>query len=185
MPTRRRIPGFFATLRGAMSDIPSSQPVTNELNWVLDFNDRVRRLKAIIDSARPQISQLVAGTLPENLDRAIAAEELRRWREQVNSQCARDAGFAYQAYVRLKLASVRAFGAALIVKLRGASAAIAAVARGRRDHRRLGDPQGHRLRARRLQRTGIRARRRRIECRPGSAICWPSTSNTASGGCIS
>ncbi len=105
-----------------MSDIPSSQPVTNELNWVNDFNDRVRRLKAIIDSARPQISQLVAGTLPDNLDRAIAPEELRGWREQVNSQCARDAGFAYQAYVRLKLASVRAFGATLIVKLRGADA---------------------------------------------------------------
>ena len=46
--------------------------------------------------------------------------ELRAWREQVNSQVVRDAGFAYQAYVRLKLASVRAFGAQLIVKLRGA-----------------------------------------------------------------
>jgi len=30
-----------------------------------------------------------------------------------------DAGFAYQSYVRLKLASVRAFGAALITRLRG------------------------------------------------------------------
>ena len=38
----------------------------------------------------------------------------------MNSQVARDAGFAYQAYVRLKLASVRAFGAQLIVRLRGA-----------------------------------------------------------------
>ena len=54
------VPGFFATLRGAMSDIPSSQPVTDELGWVLDFNDRVRRLRAIIDSARPHVSELVA-----------------------------------------------------------------------------------------------------------------------------
>src|SRR6202030_2640498 len=52
----------------------------------------------------------------------ISADELRAWREQVNSQVARDAGFAYQAYVRLKLASVRAFGGQLIVKLRGAPA---------------------------------------------------------------
>ena len=103
-----------------MSDIPSSQPVTNELNWVNEFNDRVRRLRAIIDSARPQVSRLVAGVLPETLDRATTAQEVRDWREQVNSQVARDAGFAYQAYVRLKLASVRAFGAQLIVKLRGA-----------------------------------------------------------------
>ena len=40
----------------------------------------------------------------------------------MNDQVARDAGFAYQAYVRLKLASVRAFGAQLIVKLRGVPA---------------------------------------------------------------
>lgn len=119
MPSRQRMPRFFATLRGAMSDIPSSQPVTNELNWVNEFNERVRRLKAINDSARPQVSRLVAGVLPETLDRATTAQEIRGWREQVNSQVARDAGFAYQAYVRLKLASVRAFGAQLIVKLRG------------------------------------------------------------------
>jgi patatin-related protein len=115
------MPGFFATLRGALSDIPSSQPVTDELNWVVDFNDRVRRLRAIIDSARPQISQLVSTVLTARFDRPISSNELRGWREQVNSQVARDAGFAYQAYVRLKLASVRAFGAELIVKLRGVS----------------------------------------------------------------
>jgi patatin-related protein len=55
-------------------------------------------------------------------DRPISTDDLRGWREQVNSHVARDAGFAYQAYVRLKLASVRAFGAELIVKLRGVPA---------------------------------------------------------------
>ncbi len=57
-----------------------------------------------------------------SFERSISPQELRTWREQVNSQVVRDAGFAYQAYVRLKLASVRAFGAQLIVKLRGGSA---------------------------------------------------------------
>jgi patatin-related protein len=116
---RRKMPGFFATLRGAMSDIPASQPVTDELSWVVDFNDRVRRQRGIIDSARPQISQLVAKVITASFDRPIGSNELRAWREQVNAQVARDAGFAYQAYVRLKLASVRGFGAQLIVKLRG------------------------------------------------------------------
>jgi patatin-related protein len=122
MPSRQRMPRFFATLRGAMSDIPSSQPVTNELNWIVEFNDRVRRLRAINDSARPQVSRLVSSVLPETLEGAVTAPEVRAWREQVNARVARDAGFAYQAYVRLKLASVRAFGAQLIVKLRGAPA---------------------------------------------------------------
>jgi patatin-related protein len=119
MPVHRPPPGFFATLRGAMSDIPAAQPVTDELDWVVQFNDRVRSLRAIIDSARPHVSQLVAGIIPPDFNRAIATDELAGWREQVNSQVARDAGFAYQSYVRLKLASVRAFGAQLIVKLRG------------------------------------------------------------------
>jgi patatin-related protein len=117
-----QVPGFFSTLRGAMSDIPSSQPVTDELGWVVDFNERVRRLKAIIDSARPHVSELVTKVVTASFDSAITAQELKAWREQVNNQVARDAGFAYQAYVRLKLASVRAFGAKLIGKLRGGPA---------------------------------------------------------------
>jgi patatin-related protein len=121
-PARLEVPGFFATLRGAMSDIPSSQPVADELSWVIEFNERVRRLRAIIDSARPHISELVTNVVTASFERPILSQELRTWREQVNSQVVCDAGFAYQAYVRLKLASVRAFGAQLIVKLRGGSA---------------------------------------------------------------
>ena len=94
----------------------------DELTRVLEFNDQVRRLRAIVDSARPQIDQLVSNVVTTTFDRPIASAQLRAWREQVNSHVARDAGFAYQAYVRLKLASVRAFGAELIVKLRGVPA---------------------------------------------------------------
>ena len=118
----RAIPGFFATLRGALSDIPSSQPVTDELAWVSEFNEQVRRIKAIIDSARPQIDRLVARVIPDTLDQPVAASQLRAWREQVNAHVPRDAGFAYEAYVRLKLASVRAYITGLIVKLRGVAA---------------------------------------------------------------
>jgi len=120
MPPRRRPPGFFAMLRGAIADIPGSQPVTDELNRVVEFNERVRRLRAIIASARPQIGDLVAKVIPARLDRAISEHELRAWREEINRRVAQDAGFAYQAYVRLKLASIRAFAAQLIVKLRDA-----------------------------------------------------------------
>jgi patatin-related protein len=122
LPRQQASPGFFATLRGALSDIPSSQPVIDELTRVLEFNDQVRRLRAIVDSARPQIDQLVSKVVTTTFDQPMASAELRAWREQVNAHVARDAGFAYQAYVRLKLASVRAFGAELIVKLRGVSA---------------------------------------------------------------
>jgi patatin-related protein len=117
----RAVPGFFTTLRGALSDIPSSQPVAEELNRVIEFNEQVRRLRAIIDSARPHISELVNKVVTSPFDSALSSQDLRRFRERVNAQVAVDAGFAYQAYVRLKLASVRSFGAELIVKLRGVS----------------------------------------------------------------
>jgi patatin-related protein len=123
LPRSDNVPGFFATLRGALSDIPSSQPVTDDLARVVEFNDQVRRLRAIIDSARPQVGELVTNVVTATIfERTISTDELRGWREQVNAHVARDAGFAYQAYVRLKLASVRAFGAELIVKLRGVPA---------------------------------------------------------------
>ena len=115
----QQVPGFFSTLRAALSDIPSTQPVTEELTRVGEFNDQVRRLRAIIDTARPHVSELVGKFVSIAFDRPISGEDLRVWREQVNSHVASDAGFTYQAYVRLKLASVRAFGAELILQLRG------------------------------------------------------------------
>jgi patatin-related protein len=93
--------------------------VADELGRVVEFNERVRRLRAIVESARPQVSELVNKVVTAAFDRPNSSEDVRAWREQVNAHVARDAGFAYQAYVRLKLASVRAFGAELIVKLRG------------------------------------------------------------------
>ena len=69
-PRRQQVPGFFATLRGALSDIPSSQPVTDELAWVVEFNDQVRRLRAIIDSARPACRR--AGDQGRDQPRSIA-----------------------------------------------------------------------------------------------------------------
>jgi patatin-related protein len=120
-PVRREVPGFFATLKGAMSDIPRNQPVTDELGWVFAFNDEVRQLNAIIDGARPSIHRLLARIIADPLDRPANADQIRAWREKANAHVAQDAGFAYQGYVRLKLASVRRFVAGLIAEMRAAT----------------------------------------------------------------
>ena len=117
---RAELPGFFATLKGALSDLPSTQPVANELAWVIDFNAQVRRSKSIIEGARPHVSELVGDIISEPLDRRIATEEIRSWREEVNARVAREAGFAYEGYARLKLASVCEFVARLIMTISGA-----------------------------------------------------------------
>src|SRR5262249_59893686 len=73
----------------------------------------------ITAGAGRQTTHLGARVLRATSEGPTTADDVRTWREQVNAQVAIDAGFAYQAYVRLKLASVRAFGARLIFKLRG------------------------------------------------------------------
>ncbi len=113
-PLTGLVPGFFTTLRSALSDIPRNEPIADELSYVNGFNERVRRLKGIVDAARPQITQLVARIGAFAGEETLTAERLRNWREQVNVTVARDAGFAYEGYVRLKLASVRALVAQLI-----------------------------------------------------------------------
>src|SRR5204863_2912153 len=53
-PTVRTLPGLLTTLKAAVSDLPRAQPITDELNALEGFNDRVRNLRAIIDGARPR-----------------------------------------------------------------------------------------------------------------------------------
>jgi patatin-related protein len=115
---RTEVPGFFSTLKAALSDLPSAEPVRDELDWVNDFNDRINRLREIIEDARPHVSRLVADIGPASFDQPITSEQVRSWRERVNVQVSADAGFAYEGYVRLKLASVRSFVAGLIAALR-------------------------------------------------------------------
>src|SRR5450756_2767725 len=113
------MPGFFATLKGALSDIPLTEPLTDELSWIVRFNARARRLRAIIESARPHISRLVAEVTATGRAERVTEDRIRSWREQANIKAAHDSGFAYEAYVRLKLASARSFVSKLIMDIRG------------------------------------------------------------------
>ncbi|HJR71279.1 MAG TPA: patatin-like protein [Gammaproteobacteria bacterium] len=118
-PPSGRAPGFFAALKGALSDLPRNEPIAEELEVVADFNERVRRLRATIDSARPQIARLVTDVAQSSIDGALELGEIRAWREAANERAARDSGFAYQGYVREKLDSVRSFVARVITSICG------------------------------------------------------------------
>ncbi len=118
-PAHHAMPGFFATLKGALSDIPLAEPVTDELNWIVRFNERARRLQAIVESARPHVSLFVSEVMAATREGPVTEDRIRRWREQANVKAANDAGFAYEAYVRLKLAAARAFVSELIMDIRG------------------------------------------------------------------
>ena len=112
-----RMPGFFSTLKGALSDLPSVQPIGSELRWVMNLNAQVRGIRAVVEGARQEVSDLVGDIIDRPLDRPLGADDIRAWREQANARVAREAGFAHEGYARLKLASVRGFVARLIVTL--------------------------------------------------------------------
>jgi patatin-related protein len=115
------LPGFFSTLKGALSDLPAAQPVANELAWVTNLNAQVRGINSTIEGARPHVSELVGEIINRPFDRPFAAEEIRGWREDANIRVAREAGFAHEGYARLKLASVRGFVARTITTISGVS----------------------------------------------------------------
>jgi patatin-related protein len=121
--TRERpgVPGFFATVRGAISDLPRAQPVTDDLGWVLSYNQRMHELRGIIEGARPEVTRYVDSIVPIAPDWSNATAAISVWREEMNAQVAREAGFAYQGYVRLKLASILAFVARTIAAMLGAA----------------------------------------------------------------
>lgn len=116
----RRPPGFFSALRGALSDIPRNEPIASELEWVGEQNERVRRLRAIVEAARPQITDLVSEVLPRALGGRLTVDQVAQWREAASARAAREAGFAYEGYVRLKLAAVRAQLAQTLAAMIGA-----------------------------------------------------------------
>jgi patatin-related protein len=114
------LPNFFSTIKGALSDLPSEQPIANELARVINLNAQARSIKSIIEGARPQVSGLVGDVIDKPLDGPFTTADVQGWREEVNSRVAREAGFAHEGYVRLKLASVRGFVAHTIAMIGGA-----------------------------------------------------------------
>jgi SHS2 domain-containing protein len=118
-PPSGRSPGFFATLKGALSDLPRNEPIAEQLEAIARFNDRVRKRRAIVDSARPEIARLVMGLAAARGDGPLSPADLGAWREAANEHAARDAGFAYQGYVRQKLDAVQSYVARFIASICG------------------------------------------------------------------
>lgn len=74
------VPGFFATLRGALSDLPRHDPVYNELATLSRYNTQARRLKAAILNARGHIAQMIEEVTAGRHRGDFTADDLRQWR---------------------------------------------------------------------------------------------------------
>lgn len=102
----KRSAGFFPVLKGALSDIPRNEPVHRELERIETFNRRVRRIRRIVQATRPRVEEQVSHVMAETAVEVAGATAVAAWRTAANRAAARDAGFAYEAYLRLKLVNV-------------------------------------------------------------------------------
>ena len=100
-------PGFIATIFGAMSDIPREQPIRDNLEAIDGMSARIRRLRWIIESMRPEVEAAIERGIGSSffLDRPNA-KRLAAWRTKANDLSAREAGYSYAAYGQLKIATV-------------------------------------------------------------------------------
>lgn len=74
------VPGFFATLRGALTDLPRHDPVYNELAMLSRHNVQARRLKEAILSARPQVVEYLEQKTAGRLKGEFTIDDLQHWR---------------------------------------------------------------------------------------------------------
>lgn len=125
------VPGFFRTLKGALSDIPRNEPIHEDLSWVNAYNAEVRRLQTVIDASRSHITAIVDAVAEEALKGPTDGPMIGYLRLGANAKARAAAGFAYEGYVRLKVASV-------LDELTGLLASLSGYSFDSKEHRRLG-----------------------------------------------
>ena len=111
-------PGFFATILGALSDIPREQPIRDNLEAIERLSGRIRRLRRIVETMQPEVEAAIERALGSTF--FLASPTPRRfavWRSRANELAAKSAGYAYAAYAHLKIATVVEEAAEAIFRL--------------------------------------------------------------------
>jgi patatin-related protein len=102
-------PRPLATVLAAVSGIPRKEPILDDILAVSRSNERVRRIRDIVEivfgPVGDRVEEVVGDDLSQLAERPSAAE-LDRWRDRMNDEAERAAGFAYATYVRSKISGV-------------------------------------------------------------------------------
>lgn len=103
---KHEVPGFFRTIKAAMSDIPRNQPIRDDLESIAALNEHVRIQRQVQDAVRPNVQRMIGEVIGKDMPDQPDADTIESWRHQSNEHAARDAAYAYDGYARLKLLSV-------------------------------------------------------------------------------
>lgn len=100
-------PAPIAAALGALSGIPRSEPILDDLLALQRRNERVRRLRDVVELNWPAVAGAVADTLDAALtDPPTEPDDARvaRWQERLRAQAVTTADFGQGLYVRAKVA---------------------------------------------------------------------------------
>jgi patatin-related protein len=113
-------PGFFATIFGALSDIPREQPIRDNLEAIEQRSTTIRRLRRIVEAMRPEVEAAIERAFGSTLLLLRPTpKRLASWRARAQNVAAREAGYAYAAYGHLKLAAIVEEAAERLFRLSG------------------------------------------------------------------
>lgn len=116
-PRRDQVPNFLETLEGTILEIPMQAPIFRELSQVEASNRMIKRTRDILNGAYPELAGFVKTIMAAPLPTGSAEDNVKAWRERANTAAAKEAGYAYQVYARLKTLAVVDFVAELICSL--------------------------------------------------------------------
>ena len=115
-------PGFFATIFGAMSDIPREQPIRDNLEAIDRRSSRIRRLSLIVEGMQPEVEAAIERAFGSTLLLGRPTpNRLSGWRTKAQNIAAKQAGYAFAAYGHLKLSTVVDEVADTLARLAGGS----------------------------------------------------------------
>ncbi len=99
------LPGFFGTILKALSDLPRSQPIRDNVEALAVMSRRIATMRRIVAAMRPEVEERVESALGLTffLDRPTPAR-LVSWRRSVQDRAREEAGYGFLGYGHLKLA---------------------------------------------------------------------------------
>jgi patatin-related protein len=101
----KKAPTTLSAILGAVSGLPRHEPILDDLLAVNAHNDRVARIRDVITTSFPGVSDFVNGVVgsPEELPRDPDNAVLAEFSAKINKQTIAEAGLSYATYLRLKM----------------------------------------------------------------------------------
>ena len=101
-------PETLAAALGALTTIPRSEPILDDLLAVQEHNERVGRIRDVIEANFDRVAALIDPFVPDDVLAGQAPQQWpwADWNKQVNGIVTANAGMPYATYLRLKVAAV-------------------------------------------------------------------------------